>query len=51
MARKANMKANMIILAQGDNVGIALRDIGGDETAFDKTGTRLRAGEKSPQGH
>ena len=44
-------KANMIILAAGDNVGIALRDIAGGSEAFDRQGRCLTAQEDFPQGH
>lgn len=43
--------ANLIILAAGDNVGIALRDIGAGERAATLTGVSLQALEDIPQGH
>jgi hypothetical protein len=44
-------KPNMIILACGDNVGIALRDIVAGTIAHDKQGTRISVDETIPQGH
>ena len=44
-------KANMIILARGDNVGVALRDIAAGASACDKQGTTVIASEVIPQGH
>ena len=44
-------KANMIIMAAADNVGIALRDISAGSSAFDKQGVQLIAAEAIPQGH
>ena len=46
-----NEKANMIILAPADNVGIALRDIASGSEAFDKQGRRVGASEDILQGH
>jgi len=43
--------ANLIILAPGDNVGIALRDIQAGELATTLSGVSLRAAEAIPQGH
>ncbi|WP_018389250.1 UxaA family hydrolase [Ancylobacter sp. FA202] len=43
--------ANLIILAAGDNVGIALRDIAAGEIAATLPGVTLRAEEAIPQGH
>lgn len=43
--------ANLIILAAGDNVGIALRDIGAGERATTLSGVSLQALEDIPQGH
>jgi hypothetical protein len=42
---------NMIVLDEGDNVGIALRDIGAGEDAVAGDGRRLAARETIPQGH
>jgi hypothetical protein len=42
---------NMIVLAEGDNVGIATRDIAIHEEARDAKGRRLTAREPIPQGH
>lgn len=44
-------KANMIILAEGDNVGIALRDIEDGDIARDTQGQRIEVSERIPQGH
>jgi hypothetical protein len=43
--------ANMIVLGQGDNVGIALRGIGAGETAVSEDGMRIACIEEIPQGH
>lgn len=43
--------ANLIVLAAGDNVGIALRDILTGEVAATLSGPSLRAEEPIPQGH
>ncbi|MDQ0512452.1 UxaA family hydrolase [Ancylobacter amanitiformis] len=43
--------ANMIRLAAGDNVGIALVDIAAGSTAATLDGLALRALEAIPQGH
>jgi altronate hydrolase len=43
--------ANMIVLDAGDNVGVALRDIGAGEMALDAAGHGLKAEEAIPQGH
>lgn len=42
---------NMIVLAQGDNVGVATRDIAMGEEARDAKGRVLTAKEPIPQGH
>jgi hypothetical protein len=42
---------NMVVLAQGDNVGIATRDIAAGEEARDVKGRTLTARERIPQGH
>jgi SAF domain len=42
---------NMIILAAGDNVGIAIRDIAPDQEARDAKGRSVIAKERIPQGH
>jgi hypothetical protein len=42
---------NMIVLDDGDNVGIALRDIGATEDAVSGSGLRVGAAEAIPQGH
>jgi altronate hydrolase len=42
---------NMIVLEDGDNVGIALRDIGAGEAALSGGGRTVAAGEAIPQGH
>lgn len=42
---------NMIVLSQGDNVGIATRDIAVGEEARDAKGWTLIAREPIPQGH
>ena len=41
----------MVVMAPGDNVGIALRDIAAGATARDLRGGRQRALEPIPQGH
>ena len=41
----------MVVMAPGDNVGIALRDIPDGATARDLRGSRQRALEAIPQGH
>jgi hypothetical protein len=46
-----NIPANMIILAPGDNVGIALRGIAAGEAATDGSGRELNCIEEVPQGH
>lgn len=43
--------ANLIVLAPGDNVGIALRDIRAGEMAATLSGVSLVAVEDIPQGH
>lgn len=45
------MAVNMVILGDGDNVGIALADIAGGAEAVSLAGDRLTAGEPIPQGH
>jgi hypothetical protein len=42
---------NMIVLDEGDNVGIAIRDIATYEEARDAKGRCLTAREAIPQGH
>jgi SAF domain len=42
---------NLIVLARGDNVGIATRDIGSSEEARDAKGLTLTARELIPRGH
>lgn len=42
---------NMIVLDAGDNVGVALRDVGAGETAADAAGHAIVAAEPVPQGH
>lgn len=41
----------MIVLADGDNVGIAARDIAADETAHTIAGQGVHAREAIPRGH
>jgi len=43
--------ANLIVLAAGDNVGVALRDIPAGDVAATLSGLSLRAEEAIPQGH
>ncbi|QJP15022.1 UxaA family hydrolase [Starkeya sp. ORNL1] len=43
--------ANLIVLAAGDNVGIALRDIPAGDVAATLAGLSLLAEEPIPQGH
>ncbi|MFK8252960.1 UxaA family hydrolase [Ancylobacter terrae] len=45
------VSANLIVLASGDNVGVALRDIRAGEIAATLSGVSLRAQEDVPQGH
>jgi len=45
------LEVNMIVLAEGDNVGIAIRDIAADQEACDAKGRCLTAREPIPQGH
>lgn len=42
---------NIVVLADGDNVGIATRDIATGEVVRDVTGRSLTAGEAVPLGH
>jgi SAF domain len=42
---------NMIVLARGDNVGIATRDIAAGEEARDAKSWTMTAREPIPQGH
>ena len=42
---------NMVVMASGDNVGIATRDIAAGATARDVRGRRRAAIESIPQGH
>ncbi|WP_119391474.1 UxaA family hydrolase [Taklimakanibacter lacteus] len=42
---------NMIILDEGDNVGVALRDIAAGEQARSANGLQLPAAERIVQGH
>ena len=51
MSTAANPAVNMVVMAPGDNVGIALRDIAGGTPASDLRGTRRVALEPIPQGH
>ena len=43
--------ANLIVLAPGDNVGIALRGISAGETAITGDGRRIACIQEIPQGH
>lgn len=43
--------AAIVVLAPGDNVAVALRDVAAGETAEDVRGTRVAAIEAIPQGH
>lgn len=43
--------ANIVVLADEDNVGIAVRDIGADEPARATDGPRVTASEPIPLGH
>jgi hypothetical protein len=46
-----SLVVNMIVLARGDNVGIATRDIATGDEARDAKGWTLIAREPVPQGH
>lgn len=43
--------ANLVVLASGDNVGVALRDIAAGESARSMAGHLVGAVEHIPQGH
>ena len=51
MSPAPNPGVNMVVMAPGDNVGVALRDIAGGTPASDLRGTRRVAREPIPQGH
>ena len=42
---------NMVVMAEGDNVGIATRDIDAGDYAGDIHGQRVMTAEAIPQGH
>ncbi|HWT98878.1 MAG TPA: UxaA family hydrolase [Terriglobales bacterium] len=51
MTEQAETAINMIVLAAGDNVGVATRDIAAGEIARDIKGHAVTAQEAIPQGH
>ena len=51
MSPAGNPTVNMVVMAPGDNVGIATRDIAAGATACDLRGCRQGALEPIPQGH
>ena len=51
MSGGANPGVNMVVMAPGDNVGVATRDIAPGATARDLRGARQVALEPIPQGH
>jgi hypothetical protein len=44
-------QANIVVLAEGDNVGVAVKEIASGETAFSATGQDIAAAEAIPLGH
>lgn len=44
-------QANIVVLAEGDNIGIAVREIGSGETALSADGHNVAAAEAIPLGH
>ena len=44
-------QANIVVLAEGDNVGVAVQPIGGGESATSATGQQIAALEEIPLGH
>ena len=50
-ANDMNERANIVILADGDNVGVATREIAAGAAAFDLKGRRVTTLEPIPQGH
>ena len=51
MSADPNPAVNMVVMAPGDNVGIATRDIASGGLARDVRGTRQVALDPIPQGH
>ena len=51
MSGGGNSAVNMVVMAPGDNVGVATRDIAAGATARDLRGCRQVALEPIPQGH
>ena len=51
MKAAGNPAVNMVVMAPGDNVGIATRDIAAGTPARDLRGCRQVASEPIPQGH
>jgi predicted RecA/RadA family phage recombinase len=51
MTMQTEQAINMIVLASGDNVGVATRDVAAGETARDIKGHAVTALEVIPQGH
>ena len=44
-------QANIVVLAEGDNVGVAVKEIGSGESACSATGQEITAVEAIPLGH
>ena len=51
MSADVNPEVNMVVMAPGDNVGVATRDIPAEGLACDVRGKRQKAFEPIPQGH
>ena len=51
MTGEPDPAVNMVVMASGDNVGVATRDIAAGGFARDVRGTRQAALEPIPQGH
>ena len=46
-----NQQANIVVLAEGDNVGVAVKEIGSGDSARSATGQNVGAAEAIPLGH
>ena len=44
-------QANIVVLAEGDNVGVAVKEIGSGDSACSATGQSVAATEAIPLGH